>query len=167
MRDDGDHRVLHRGQIPALERCGRLAGIVVERREDDIELLQDAVREIEPAVRKDVHFAAVQDLDIRVSFAEARDFIGLAGDTVQRQGARRHRARRVVRDGDVLVAELGAGADHLLDEVTAVAPRRVHVQIAADVGARDEPGQRAVARRRSSSSPFRISAGMKGRPSRA
>ena len=64
MRDDGDHRVLHRGQIPALERRGRLAGIVVERRQDDVELLQDAVREIEPAIRKDVHLAAVQDLDV-------------------------------------------------------------------------------------------------------
>ena len=42
--------------------------------------------------------------------------------------------RRVVADRDVVVAALARGAAHLLDARPAVRPRRVAVQVAADVG---------------------------------
>ena len=108
---------------------------------------EDAIGEIEAAVGQDVDFAAVEDRDVGVPLAEAGDFVSLALDAVDRQVARRRRARRVIGDREVLVAERTAPVDHRLDRVAAVAPRRVHVEIAADVGARYQLRQRPFLRR--------------------
>ncbi len=48
----------------------------------------------------------------------------------------------VVGDGDVLVAAGERGVGHLADGVAAVAGGGVHVHVAADVGERDDAGQR-------------------------
>ena len=53
----------------------------------------------------------------------------------------------VIGDRDVLVAERGRGLNHRVDRIATVAPVAVHVEVAADVTARDEMGQRAVRRR--------------------
>ena len=62
----------------------------------------------------------------------------------------RLRRRRVIGDGEVAVAERPRRADHRLGRVAAVAPQRVRVQIALDVGdARPPAGTRRAPRARS------------------
>ena len=56
--------------------------------------------------------------------------------------------RRVIGDRDVLVAERMTLGDHRLDGIAAVAPQRVHVQVAADVLARDQRRQIPAGRER-------------------
>src|SRR5438105_2957081 len=73
-----------------------------------------------------------------------RALFRLLPDRRQRQRARGARARRVIGDRDVLVAERAAGGDHRLDRIPPVAPRRMHVQIAADVLAPQQRRQLAV-----------------------
>ena len=96
-----------------------------------------------------------------IPLAQRARSLGLPLHAVERQVARGGRVRRVIGDRHVLVAERAARLDHRLDRVAAVAPRRVHVEIAADVAAR-RPASAARRGRRSaiSSSPFRISGGM-------
>ncbi len=65
----------------------------------------------------------------------------LPGDVGRRQLARGERSLRVIGDRDVLVAELQAREDHLINGVAAVAPGAVHVEIAADVRGADERRQ--------------------------
>src|ERR1700752_3171384 len=44
----------------------------------------------------------------------------------------------MVSDGDVFVAQALTGKDHLIDRVPAVAPRAMHVKIAANIRCADE-----------------------------
>ena len=105
-----------------------------------------AVGEIEPAVRQDVDLAAVQDRDRPDTARAARQSRRPACVTpVDRQVPRRRRMRRVVGDRHVLVAERDAALHHRFDRIAAVAPGRVHVQVAANVGARHERRQLAAA----------------------
>ena len=50
----------------------------------------------------------------------------------------------MIRDRAVLVSQSPAGRHHRLDRIAAVAPERVHVEIAANVAATHERGQRPV-----------------------
>ena len=62
--------MLHRGAVALHQLLGRVAGALVQRRQHDVEPLEDAVRKIEPAVGQDVDLAAVQDRDLRISLAQ-------------------------------------------------------------------------------------------------
>jgi hypothetical protein len=46
---------------------------------------EHVVGKVEPAVRQDVGFAAVQDDDLRIALAQTRDFVGLAFHAVDGQ----------------------------------------------------------------------------------
>ncbi len=78
VRDERDQRMLHRREIALQQLVGRVAGALVQRRQHDVEPLEDRVREVEPAVGQDVDLAAVQDRDLRIPLAQARDLVGLA-----------------------------------------------------------------------------------------
>ncbi len=119
---------------------------MVQRREHDIESLEDPVRKIQTAVRHDVHFASVQDRDVGDALPQCRDLLGLGPDCLRGQRARGPRLRRVVGHGDVLVSQVAARPDHRFDRVAAVAPHRVHVQIAADVLPHQQAGQLTTGR---------------------
>ena len=54
-----------------------MTGPVVQRREDDIQRLEDLVLEVQAAVRHDVHFDPVQDGQGGEAFADAGDLVTL------------------------------------------------------------------------------------------
>ena len=101
------------------------------------------VGEIERAVGEDVALDAGQQrqpFEAAVQRADARGVLERAA-LVEAVGHRQRLA--VVGDRDVLVAEPVGGRGHRLERLAAVGLGRVHVQVAAQVGARHERGQRA------------------------
>ena len=82
----------HCREIALQELIGRVPGAVVQRCEHDVQARQNAVGEIEPPVREDVHFAPVQDRDLGIPLAQERDLLRLPFDALERQVARRCRA---------------------------------------------------------------------------
>src|SRR5437870_4089990 len=113
----------------------------MERCEDDVETLQGPIGEVETAVGHDIHLAAVEDGYLPIALTQCCDLVRLSGDVTDLKGPRRARPLRVVRDGDVLVAESNRALNHRLDGVPAIAPGRVHVEIAANVGGFDKGRQ--------------------------
>ena len=139
--------------------------VIVERRQHDVEALEDGVLEIEAAVGQDVDLDAVEDRHPGKLLAQRVDLFALPRDVVARQRARRGGAGRVVGDRDVLVPERMAARDHRLERVAAVAVGRVHVQVAADVARVDERRQTGpMRRRRSRRVPCRSSGAMNASP---
>ena len=112
-----------------------------------VELGEHVVGEVEPAVGQDVALDPAQDAERRQQLVGGRDLLALAADVVGREAADGADGRRVVADRDVLVAALARRAAHLLDARAAVRPRRVAVQVAADVGDLDERRRLAAERR--------------------
>ncbi len=102
-------------RLRARQPIGVLPRVVVERRQDDVELLEDGVLEIEPAIRQDVDLDAVEDRHPRKALAQLVDLVALVRDVVARQRPRGGSARRVIGDGHVLVAERVAALDHRLE----------------------------------------------------
>ena len=116
----------------------------MQRGEHDVEAGEQVVLEVERSVVHDVDLDPVQDLDAAVTLTQKLHFRALVGDLLRRQLARRPCPLRVIGDGDVLVSQLSRREHHVLDRVAAVAPRAVHVEIAADVPVGDEARQRAL-----------------------
>ncbi len=136
VADAIDVRARHRVQHP-------LGRVLVEARVDGrhhpVELLEDLVGDVELAVRANVHLDPLQDPEGRERLVERVDLLPLQ---LQPPVAE---PRRVVAHREVLVPERLRGARHLLDRRLPVRPGRVRVQVAAQVGALDQDGQRAVA----------------------
>ena len=61
---------------------GVLPRVVVERRQDDVERFEDAVLEIEAAIREDVDFDAVEDGHLWKALAQRGDLVALMADVV-------------------------------------------------------------------------------------
>ena len=146
-----------------------MAGALVQRRQHDVEALEDAVGEIEPAVRQDVHLAAVQDRDLADTARAARAISSAwRSIAVHRQIARRGRVRRVVGDRHVLVAERA--------RTPAPSPRPCRGRRSTSCACGDRRGCRAretsagsaplCGRRESRRRRSRISGGMNGRSER-
>ncbi len=147
-------------EVRSVSSVVRRAGVVVQRRPRDVELGQHQVREVERPVRHDVHLDPVQPgippNRIRASL------ISCAGVGRPAASASDARAAAVIRDGDVVVPSPCAAWTMRRTGVAPVTPRRVHVQIAANLDARDGRGQ-VAARAASTSSPCsRNSTGMDG-----
>ena len=64
---------------------GGVAASFVQRGKHDIQTFEDLVVEVEAAVGKDVHFAAVKNGDLREPLAKSRDLVGLTLDAVNRK----------------------------------------------------------------------------------
>ena len=105
---------------------------------DPVELGEHVVGEVEPAVGQDVALDPAQDAERREALVGGGDLLALAADVVGGQATHRADGRRVVADGDVVVATLEGGAAHLLDAEAAVGPGRMAVQVAADVALREQ-----------------------------
>jgi hypothetical protein len=112
-----------------------------------LELGQRVVGEVEPTVGEDVALDPAQDAERRQRVVGRRDLLGLPADVVGVRPWTAPTAGRVVADREVVVAALARGAAHLLDARASVRPRRVAVQVAADVGRRDERRRLAAERR--------------------
>ena len=130
----------------------------MDRCDDDVELSEAVVGEIEPAIGQDVAFDSGEQREILESAVQRPD----AGGVFERPSlveAVGHRERlAVIGDGDVLAAEAMRGLRHRRQVVAAISLRRVHVQIATQIGQRDQCRQRP-ARAASTSPRFSRSSG--------
>ena len=85
------------------------------------------------AVGHDVVFNAMKNVHTFYPGARLVDVGPLPGDVGRRQPPRGERSLRVIGDRHVLIAELQACKDHLINGVASIAPGAVHVEIAADI----------------------------------
>ena len=147
---------------PPRQLGSRLAARDVDRRDDEVEAGQQVVLEVELAVGPDLELAAVEQpeaLGRRLgrgvpaassaanAGVERRDDRALLLDPLGDQAARDRERLRVVGQDLVGVATAAAGLGHDLDRVDAVGPVGVGVEVAAQVGLRDERRQPAGERR--------------------
>ena len=72
-------------RLRSREPSGGVARAVVKRCQHDVELFEDRVLEIEPAVPQDVDLDAVQDRHPREALAQRLDFVALPLDVVARR----------------------------------------------------------------------------------
>ena len=114
---------------------------------------------IDPAVVQDVGLDPMQDRQCGKLLAHERDLVALPLEAVAIERAERRRVLGVIGDRDVLVSERAALGDHVMQCVAPVAVRGVHVQVAANVGALDEAGQRSRKRARRAGGESRSSGG--------
>src|SRR5919106_654164 len=111
-----------------------------------LELGEDLVGKVEPSVREDVALDPAQDAKRRQPLVRGRDLLSLAADVVRGEAADGSHGGRVVANREVLVAALPGGAGHLLDARPSVRPRRVAMEITADVFRLDERRRLAAER---------------------
>ena len=114
----------------------------MDRGDDDVELGEAVVGEIERAVGEDVALDAGEQRQALEAAVQRAD-PGRVCERARLVEAVGHRQRlAVIGDRDVLEAEPVRRCGHRLEVVLAVRRGRVHVQVAAQVGQRDERGQR-------------------------
>ena len=114
----------------------------VDRGDDEIELRETVVDQIEPAVSQDVTFEASQQAQVPESSVQAANARSLFERLAFVQAICHGECATVIGDGDVLIASIGRSPSHRFEIVTAVRCGRVHVEVAANVTERNEPGQR-------------------------
>src|SRR4051794_18765804 len=100
----------------------------VHARLDPLELRQDIVGQIKPAVRQDVAFGAAQNAKRRQPIVCGFDLLSLTPEIVRRQALNGADRGSVIADGEVLVAALPRGTSHLFDTCPAVGPSRVRMK---------------------------------------
>ena len=113
-----------------------LAG--VDARHHPVQLGEHVVGKVERRVGADVALDPAQDAERRQALVRRGDLLALAPDGVcvePRDDRDRH---GVVADRQVLVAALDRSPGHLLDGAAAVRPRRVAVEVPANVREVDE-----------------------------
>ena len=145
MAEAADVRVAERLEHAVGHLAGGHALAAVDAGLDPVELGEHVVGEVEPAVGQDVAFDAAQDAERRERRVGGGDLLGLTADVVgceSRDGADRG---RVIADREVRVAAVAGRAAHLLHARAPVGPRRVAVEVAADVVELDQPRRRLAA----------------------
>ena len=139
MAEDADVWVFEGAEDAGGHLFDGLVEVGVDAGDDDVHLGEGGVFEVEGAVGEDVDFDAWEDADLSfhlgVDFADVLDVCESAG-IVHAVGHGEIFA--VVGDGDVGQAASESGFGHLADGVAAVGGVGVHVEVAADVGERDE-----------------------------
>ncbi len=111
----------------------RLVSAGVDAGDDHVEARQQLVRVVEAGVGPDLELGAVEDPEGRQLRVEPGDLGSLRVHAVRRQPSRDTQRRRVVREHDVLVADVARRASHRLDGVDAIGPVRMGVGVAAHV----------------------------------
>lgn len=127
VRDRRDHPPGHGDAVHA--ELGVHAG------DDDVEAVEEFGLLVERAVLQDVDLDTGEDAERRQGGVEFVDDVELAAQAVGGQAVRDLQARRVVGEGEVLVAEGTRGLGHLQDRGPAVGPVAVGVQVALEGGA--------------------------------
>ena len=113
--------------------------------DDDLHLRQHLIVQIQSAVGQNIHLDAGEDADAALHLAVHRaDALDVFERPLLIQAVGHGQVFRVVGDGDVLVAASQRGLSHLADGVVSVGGIGVHVQVAAQVGLLNEPGQRVA-----------------------
>ena len=147
MAEDVDARGLHRRNHPS-RLIRRDAQRRMRRHDDELELRELGRRHVHRSVGADVRLDPFdQPEGAFVFLVQAIDRAMLLEELRHRDAAGDRQTVRMIRDTAEAVATLDAGRDDLVERLAAVAPRRVHLQIAAIVGDR-RSGQLLVLQRR-------------------
>ena len=134
MAEDVDARGLHRRNHPS-RLIRRDAQRRMRRRDDELELRELGRRHVHRSVGADVRLDPFdQPEGAFVFLVQAIDRAMLLEELRHRDAAGDRQTVRMIRDAAEAVAALDAGRDDLVERLAAVAPRRVHLQIAAIVG---------------------------------
>jgi hypothetical protein len=111
-----------------------------------LELVEHVVLDVQGPVGADVALDAAQDAERREILVHGRDLLPLSPQLVGGQPRDDPHVRRVVADGQVLVAERASGESHAPHGFATVGPGRVAVEVALDVDLAEEAGWRRRAR---------------------
>ena len=117
----------------------------MDRRDDDVELGEAVVGEIEAAVGEDVAFDSGEQREVLEASVQCPNARGVLERPALVEAIGHGERLAVVGDGDVLATEAMRGLRHRGQVVSPVGLRRVHVQIATQIGERDERRQRSAA----------------------
>ena len=106
--------------------------------EDEIELRQRALVHVAQAVGIEVQFDGADDTKLRAGGTQRIvDFADLLRLLLQLRlvdSSGNLQSLGVIGNGDVFVVSLGGGVGHLSNRARAVAPQRMHLQVALDPG---------------------------------
>ena len=134
-------RMLDGRERAAGQLLGRLVAPGVDARDDDVEASQQLIGVVEGRVGSDLELGAVQDAERGELGVDPRDLHRLLVDARRSEAASDPERGRVIREHDVLVAEVTRGPGHHLDRVDAVRPAGVRVRVASHVVVADERRQ--------------------------
>ena len=109
--------------------------------DDEVEFGQRVFAQVHAAVAQDVALESGKDADATLFPVERANLACEIDGAAFIQAVRHGQRLRVVGDGDVVVTQGAGGLDHLFERAAPVALARVHVQVAANVGALDQHGQ--------------------------
>ena len=109
--------------------------------DDDVHLLEHGVGEIERAVGQDIHFDAGENSDALEFVVDGANALDVFDRALVVETIGEGQVLRVVGDGHVFVAMLFGRLGHFFDGVAPVGFDGVHVNIALQVGLRDQRGQ--------------------------
>ncbi len=113
-----------------------LAGVQADL--DPIQLGEHVVGKVERPVGEDVALDPAQDAEGCEALVDSGDLLGLTAHVVRFEPGYDADVRRVVADGEVVVAPRAGGVRHLLDRGLPVGPGRVAVEISSYVVELDE-----------------------------
>ena len=141
MAQDRNVWVVQRVEHAAGDTIARLSLAIMHAGDDPIGFGQQIVGQIEPTLFEDVDLDALQHGNAAQPLVDLVDFGVLLSQLRLVEPAGHGDAFRVIGNGDVFQPTLLGGFGHGLDSGPTVGPGAVHVQIAADVGRFDQPGQ--------------------------
>ena len=144
MTDDRDVRILARADDPRGHRLARDVERIVDARDHDVELGEHVVVVIERTVALDIDLGGTERDDTVLRSEIARE-AALRAKLVRIEPDA-PAAPRVVGDRVIRIA-LARGRDHALERILPVAPRAMHVEIAAQIAERNGLRERAGERR--------------------
>ncbi len=133
MRDDVYVRMANRGEHPRGEFFALLSQAGVKRGDHHVEGGQHVVGKIQRAIRADFDLGSLQNADSGQASVHRVNLLALLPQPFRRQPTRHAERLSVVGDKDVAIAARQGRARHLFDGCFAIAPGRVHLQIAENV----------------------------------
>src|SRR5262249_42979897 len=133
-----DVRVLERADRASGELVARLPLAAVDRGLHPVEPDEHVVGEVELSVGANVALDPGEDAKGGEPLVRGRDLLGLPANVVGAEPWHRSDGGGVIADRQVLVAKLARRQPHLVDALASVRPRRVAVEVAADLVDRDQ-----------------------------
>ena len=106
---------------------------VVDGGHDVVRFGQHVVGQVELPALQDVELDALEDREVTARGVQGVDGPPLLAQPLRVEAERHRHALRMVRDGDVLVAQGARRVGHVLDRSFPIGGARVHLQVAANV----------------------------------
>ncbi len=119
----------------------RLTETRVRRGQDQVELREHLIRQINAAIRANLCFHSLEDLEIAPPPVQFVNLGPLLLGALQIQPAGNAQSLAVIREGNIVQAACPRPFCHLLHGETAIGPGRVRLQVSFDVAQFDQMGE--------------------------